>query len=113
MNQKGLERRIKALVPGYLAMGETGMAKHAEHLPHMKGAANTLAMMTGKGPYGNIEMGGMFTVLKVRDDLKSCDEDPGWYRPPEGRRCGLESRRPIKDGREMFDSRRLSDSQNQ
>lgn len=41
-------------------------------------------MMSGKGPYGNIEMGGMFTVVKVRDDLKSYDEDPGWYRHPEG-----------------------------
>lgn len=26
----------------------------------------------------------MFTVVKVRDDLKSYDEDPGWYRHPEG-----------------------------
>lgn len=70
-------------------------------------------MMTGKGLYGNIEMGGMFPVLKVRDDLKSCDEDPGWYRPPEERRSGLENRRPINDGREVFDSRRLSYPQNQ
>jgi hypothetical protein len=28
-------------------------------------------------------MGGMFTVLKVRDDITSY-EDPGWYRQPEG-----------------------------
>jgi len=84
VNQKGLEGRINALLPGYMAMGETGMAEHAEHIPHMKGPANTLPMMTGKGPYGNIEMGGMFTVVKVRDDLKSYDEDPGWYRHPEG-----------------------------
>jgi len=26
----------------------------------------------------------MFTIVKVRDDLKSYDEDPGWYRHPEG-----------------------------
>lgn len=32
----------------------------------------------------NIEMGGMFTIVKVRDDLKSYDEDTGWYRHPDG-----------------------------
>lgn len=40
--------------------------------------------LTGAGPFGNMEMGGMFTVVKVRDDLKSYYEDPGWYRHPEG-----------------------------
>jgi manganese oxidase len=29
-------------------------------------------------------MGGLFTVVKVRDDLKSYDEDPGWYQHPPG-----------------------------
>jgi hypothetical protein len=41
-------------------------------------------MMAGDGPFGPIEMGGMFTVLKVRDRLKSYDEDPGWYEYPAG-----------------------------
>jgi hypothetical protein len=51
----------------------------------MQGPVNTLPMMTGKGPYGNIEMGGMFTVVKVRDDLARGDYgDPGWYRSPPG-----------------------------
>jgi manganese oxidase len=41
--------------------------------------------MAGKGPFGNIEMGGMFTVIKVRDDQARGDySDPGWYRHPEG-----------------------------
>jgi hypothetical protein len=84
VNQKGLEERIKALLPGYMAMGETGMAEHAEHIEHMKGPVNTLPMMTGKGPFGNIEMGGMFTIIKVRDGLRDYDEDPGWYRHPKG-----------------------------
>jgi hypothetical protein len=30
-----------------------------------------------------ITMGGMFTVLKVRDQLANYD-DPGWYEPPAG-----------------------------
>ena len=37
----------------------------------------------GHGPYGNIEMGGMFTVFKVRDGLTTY-ADPGWYRAPAG-----------------------------
>jgi len=42
-------------------------------------------MMTGKGPFGQLEMGGMFTVIKVRDDLAAGDyRDPGWYIHPEG-----------------------------
>jgi hypothetical protein len=45
--------------------------------------ANTLPMMTGDGPFGPIEMGGMFTVLKVRAGLTSY-ADPGWYKHPDG-----------------------------
>ena len=84
VSQEGLEEKIRALLPGYMAMGESGMAEHAEHAEHMPGPKNTLPMMMGKGPFGNIEMGGMFTIIKVRDGLKSYDEDPGWYRHPEG-----------------------------
>lgn len=40
--------------------------------------------MTGQGPFGPIEMGSMFTVMKVGDDLASYDTDPGWFRHPEG-----------------------------
>jgi FtsP/CotA-like multicopper oxidase with cupredoxin domain len=83
-NQKGLEERIRKMIPGYMAMGETGMAEHADHVDHMPGPQNTLPMMMGKGPFGNIEMGGMFTVVKVRDQLQSYDSDPGWYKHPKG-----------------------------
>jgi FtsP/CotA-like multicopper oxidase with cupredoxin domain len=84
VNQEGLEAKIQAMLPGYMAMGETGMAEHAEHVDHMPGPKNTLPMMMGKGPFGNIEMGGMFTVVKVRDRLSSYDTDPGWYNHPKG-----------------------------
>ncbi|WP_306535590.1 multicopper oxidase family protein [Geobacter sp.] len=84
VSQQGLEERIKKLLPGYMAMGESGMAEHAEHAAHMGGPANTLPMMMGKGPFGNIEMGGMFTIIKVRNELENYDEDPGWYRHPPG-----------------------------
>jgi hypothetical protein len=49
----------------------------------MPGPRNTTPMMGGRGPYGSMEMGGMFTTLKVRDQLASYD-DPGWYRAPAG-----------------------------
>ena len=84
VSQRGVEEKIRALLPGYMAMGESGMAEHAEHITHMTGPKNTLPMMMGKGPFGNIEMGGMFTVVKVRDKLRSYDEDPGWYDHPKG-----------------------------
>jgi FtsP/CotA-like multicopper oxidase with cupredoxin domain len=84
VNQKDVEARIRKMLPGYMAMGETGMAEHADHVKHMPGPKNTLPMMMGKGPFGNIEMGGMFTVVKVRDQLQSYDQDPGWYKHPKG-----------------------------
>jgi len=80
-DQTDSEPRICSLVPGYMAMGSRGMAEMQEMARHMPGPENTLAMMAGDGPFGNIEMGGMFTVLKVRDNLSS-DEDPGWYEYP-------------------------------
>jgi FtsP/CotA-like multicopper oxidase with cupredoxin domain len=85
VDQSEVETRVRALLPGYMAMGENGMAEHQEHtqMGHHQGPANTLPMMMGKGPYGNLEMGGMFTVIKVRDDQAPGDfRDPGWYRAP-------------------------------
>ena len=75
--------RIASLIPDYMVMGERGMADMGEM--EMPISDNTLPMMTGAGPYGPVEMGGMFTVLKVRREQKPGDyTDPGWYRQPEG-----------------------------
>jgi hypothetical protein len=60
------------------------MAEHAAHQEHMGSLPNTLPMMAGTGPFGPIEMGGMFTVFKIREELASYDEDPGWYEHPPG-----------------------------
>ena len=87
VDQSGVEAEIRKMLPGYMAMGEAGMAEHQEHtdMGHMPGPENTLPMMMGKGPFGNLEMGGMFSVIKVRDDLGANDySDPGWYRHPSG-----------------------------
>jgi hypothetical protein len=46
---------------------------------------NTLPMMTGSGQFGPIEMGGMFTVMKIREGLARDDyRDPGPYKNPPG-----------------------------
>ena len=83
VDQSEVSERIRSLLPGYMAMGEDGMAEHAMHGKHMAGPENTLPMMMGDGPFGPIEMGGMFTMIKVRDHLTSYD-DPGWYDHPKG-----------------------------
>jgi FtsP/CotA-like multicopper oxidase with cupredoxin domain len=84
VDQSGIGEELQALLPGFMPMGQNGMAEHQDHTDAgHKGPPNTLAMMTGKGPHGNIEMGGMFTVVKVRDDIKPGDfGDPGWYEAP-------------------------------
>ena len=87
VDQSGIDAEIKKMLPGFMSMGEFGMAEHQDHTEsgHMSGPENTLPMMTGIGPYGNIEMGGMFTTVKVRDNLRRGDYgDPGWYDAPEG-----------------------------
>jgi FtsP/CotA-like multicopper oxidase with cupredoxin domain len=87
VDQTGVEKKIRSMLPGYIAMGRDGMAEHQDHvrMGHMAGPPNTLPMMWGEGPYGNLEMGGMFTVVKVRDRLQSgSDMVPDWYEHPEG-----------------------------
>lgn len=82
VDQTGLEEEIRALLPGYMAMGEHGMFDMTDM--DMEGPENTLPMMGGDGPFGSIGMGGMFTILKVRDRLANYDTDPGWYANPKG-----------------------------
>ena len=83
MRQRDLSAALSRAAPGAMAMGTTGMADMAEM--SMPLPPNTLPMMTGTGPFGPIEMGGMFTVMKVREDLAPGDyKDPGWYKHPKG-----------------------------
>jgi manganese oxidase len=81
--QRDLTKAIRKLVPDYMAMGSAGMAEMGRM--EMPMPDNTLPMMTGFGQFGPIEMGGMFSVVKVRDGLDRNDyRDPGWYRHPAG-----------------------------
>jgi FtsP/CotA-like multicopper oxidase with cupredoxin domain len=79
VSQRESTEKVRKILPGYMAMGETGMGDMME----MGHPPNTLPMMAGDGPFGAVEMGGMFTVLKVREGITTY-EDPGWYKNPKG-----------------------------
>jgi FtsP/CotA-like multicopper oxidase with cupredoxin domain len=82
VDQRGVAEKINKLVPDYMAMGERGGSMGSMEMPLPE---NTLPMMTGEGPFGNIEMGGMFTTVKIRKDQKPGNyKDPGWYKHPAG-----------------------------
>ena len=83
VDHRGLVKKIQKVAPDYMLMGERGMADMGEM--EMPIPDNTAPMMTGTGQYGSLEMGGMFTVLKVRKDQKPGDySDPGPYPHPAG-----------------------------
>jgi FtsP/CotA-like multicopper oxidase with cupredoxin domain len=82
VDQKALAKSIRKLVPDYMPMGSAGMADMGSM--EMPMPDNTLPMMTGFGQFGPIEMGGMFTTMKVREGLATNDyRDPGAYKHPE------------------------------
>ena len=82
VDHRGVAEKISKLVPDYMVMGEKGGSMGDMEMPLPD---NTLPMMTGQGPFGGIEMGGMFTMLKVRKDQQPGDyKDPGWYKHPPG-----------------------------
>ena len=81
VDHRGIAAKINKLVPDYMVMGERGMADMGEM--EMQIPNNTLPMMTGQGQFGPIEMGGMFTTLKVREGQAKNDyKDPGPYKYP-------------------------------
>jgi hypothetical protein len=66
-----------------MVMGERGMADMGEM--EMPLPDNTARMMSGEGPFGSVEMGGMFSVVKVRKEQKRGDySNPGWFKHPPG-----------------------------
>jgi hypothetical protein len=77
-----LDRRIGAQVPGYMTMMQDGMGGMSEM--GMATPGNSIPMRGGAGPFGLVDMGGMFTILKVRQGLGGNFADPGWFAHPEG-----------------------------
>ncbi len=76
------ERAIRELVPGYMTMGQHGMGDMGEM--GMPAPANSIPMAGADGPFGYITMGGMFTILKVRENPADYPPNGGDYRHPEG-----------------------------
>jgi manganese oxidase len=77
---RGLDAKIRSVTPGYMTMGASGMGEMATM--RMSQPRNSVSMVGGDGPHGVIDMGGMFTIVKVRERL-SGDGDPGWYNAPK------------------------------
>ena len=124
VDHRGVVERINKLIPDYMLMGERGMADMGEM--EMPLPDNTLPMMSGSGPFGAMEMGGMFTVVKVRDGIARNDyKDPGWYQHPparwrtngrrsaagrapcrrQARRAGIQSSQTVRPRRALIDEK--------
>jgi manganese oxidase len=88
VNPHGLDQKIQPLLPNYMTMGQEGMGDMAEM--GMKMPPNSVPMMGAHGPHDYITMGGMFTILKVREELPNgYDQDPGWYKDKPGELASL------------------------
>ena len=85
MDPSGFDQKVQSLLPDYMTMGHRGMDDHGEHVEmgHMAVPKNSIPMVGAKGPHDYITMGGMFTILKVREELATYD-DPGWFENPTG-----------------------------
>lgn len=93
VNTEGLNKSIRRFVPGYMAMGQEGMGDMGDM--GMKNPKNSIPMMGAPGPFDYITMGGMFTILKVREGITSYT-DPGWYEHPPGTRAEAASEEDLK-----------------
>lgn len=85
-----LERRIQQYFPDFMGlMNINGMGNMFEiygssmEMGEEMRFPKNLSPIGNPGPFGVIEMGGMFTIFKVRDHLTSY-ADPGWYQHPPG-----------------------------
>lgn len=78
---RGLDQKLGKHLPGYMTMGHTGMG-HMGAMG-MPAPGNSIPMQGAPGPFGHIDMGGMFTLVKIRERLAG-NGDPGWYQHPPG-----------------------------
>ncbi len=83
VNTNGFDGKASAVVKGYMSMGQAGMGDMGPMVDEMPTPKNAIPMIGSQGPYDYVTMGGMFTIVKVRDELRE-GEDPGWYECPPG-----------------------------
>jgi FtsP/CotA-like multicopper oxidase with cupredoxin domain len=81
VDASALNKAVQPLLPGYMTMGTTGMGDMTDM--GMAVPKNSIPMLGGKGQFGTIDMGGMFTLVKVREEITGFD-DPGDYKFPPG-----------------------------
>jgi hypothetical protein len=80
-NTRALDARIARIAPSVMTMGTAGMGGMGEM--GMPVPENSAPMRGSPGPVSYIDMGGMFTVMKVRETYAGPD-DPGHYAHPDG-----------------------------
>ena len=80
-----LNQKVRSFLPSYMTMGHDGMGDHGQHIEagHMKVPENSIPMVGAPGPFDYITMGGMVTIVKIRESAEDL-EDPGWYDHPMG-----------------------------
>lgn len=82
-----VDEQLGRVIPEYLSTGQT-MADDSDPdaaIPH-----NSIPMFGGPGPFGTLNMGGMVTVIKIRESIDAA-EDLAWYSHPRGTVAGLAS----------------------
>ncbi len=90
-----LDNQVQSLLPAYMTMGTEGMGDMGSMAGQMPVPPNSIPMLGGRGPFDYITMGGLLTMLKVREHLTSYD-DPGWYDYPEGTVASLASAEALR-----------------
>ena len=88
-----IDAKVQPLLPAFMTMGHAGMGGMGEMA--MPVPDNSLPMRGAAGPFGYIDMGGMFTVLKVRDDA-SQEDGAGFYKPPAGKQAARAAEDSLK-----------------
>jgi FtsP/CotA-like multicopper oxidase with cupredoxin domain len=88
-----IDRSMDGVVRGYMTMGHDGMGAMAKM--DMPMPRNSLPMRATKGPHGPIDMGGMFTLIKVRDN-PAAEDGSGWYQAPPGTQADVASAADLK-----------------
>lgn len=79
-DRQALSDALRPALKGTMIMGTDGMGDHGRHvgMGHMQIPENSTPMVGSEGPMGYITMGGMFTILKVRDRVDANTGD-SWY----------------------------------
>jgi FtsP/CotA-like multicopper oxidase with cupredoxin domain len=93
---RALDKQMRQVVPRYMSMGQKGMGNMGDMQMAIPG--NSLPMRGGAGPFGSIDMGGMFTILKVREDPDHADPSEFYAHPTDSVAGPAENSRMQADG---------------